>query len=88
MTEEQIRHIGEARIASDRAMLWAEKAEKCDFVILAGFWREVHNMLQVGIDLQKRAFRDNSLLTQTAKESLQKTTGRLFNEPGSTKTKE
>jgi hypothetical protein len=87
MTDEQRKHLGEARIAADRARQWSEKADKCGFVILAGFWREVQNMLTVGIGLQERAFRDNSLLTQNSKEYLEKTSGRLFeNEPGPKKT--
>jgi hypothetical protein len=89
MTDEQRKHLGEARIAKDRASVWAEKADKVGFVILAGFWREVENMLKIGIQMQERALRDNSLLTQTSQTYLENTaTGRLFDngEQGTKKT--
>src|SRR6516164_2569723 len=78
MTPEQTKHIDGVGTAMHRAEHWAREADRLGLTVLAGFWREVVNILRVGLDQQARAFRDSTLLNQTTKSELEKTTGRLF----------
>ncbi len=88
MNEAQKKHFGEVQIAKARSIVWAGKADDLGLNVLAGFWREVANMLNTGLELQQRAMRDTTLLTQQTKTHLEKTTGRLFGDEneGSPKT--
>jgi hypothetical protein len=81
ISESQKKHIGEARIAAGRAGKWAERADLEGLVILAGFWREVENMLTKGIELQYRALNDMALLNQASKTVIDNQKRSLFDGP-------
>lgn len=62
LTEAQSKFIERTRTACDRAFVLAEEAHQLGLPILAREWNYFGKELSGRVDLQLRAFRDNTLL--------------------------